>query len=62
MGGASLPETPVHLLITQGDIELMNGSPEAAMQEMELRATKLGSVLEQILRETNEHLHWGINE
>lgn len=62
VGGTPTPDTQAHLLITEGDIELMAANPEAAMEEIQMRATKISSVLADILKDTHTHPHWGLNE
>ena len=52
----------VHLLLTSGDVKLMAENPEMVMREIELRATKVSSVLEEILREPHGRPDWGLNE
>jgi hypothetical protein len=52
----------VHLLMTEGDVSLMAEEPEQVMEEIELRATSVGPVLEAIFREAQEQSRWGINE
>jgi hypothetical protein len=54
--------SPVHLLITQGDIKTMAESPEQAMEEIELRATQVSAVLEGIFLEPHGYPQWGLNE
>ena len=51
-----------HLLITEGDITMMADDPERVMEEMWQRATEVGSVLENILREPHGEPRWGLNE
>jgi len=58
-GGAS---SVVHLLITAGDVKKLAESPEQAMEEIWLRATQIGSVLEDILHEPHGQSRWGLNE
>ena len=60
--GASGADGTVHLLITEGDVRLMVEEPEQVMEEIELRATSVGPVLEAIFREAQEQSRWGINE
>lgn len=52
----------VHLLITKDDMRLMAEEPEEVMEEIELRATSVGPVLEAIIRESPGESRWGINE
>jgi len=58
IGGNSV----IPLLITEGDVKMMAESPEQAMEEIWLRATQVGSVLEAILREPHGEPRWGLNE
>lgn len=58
-GGTS---SVVPLLITDGDMRMLVEDPELVMEEIELRATEVGSVLENILREAHGQPRWGINE
>jgi hypothetical protein len=51
-----------HLLITEGDLKMIADDPERVMEEMWLRATEVGSVLENILREPHGEPRWGLNE
>ena len=41
----------VHLLLRAGEVRLLGSDPEKAMMEIEMRATTISRVLEQILRE-----------
>ncbi|HEY5041742.1 MAG TPA: hypothetical protein VIK53_07035 [Verrucomicrobiae bacterium] len=52
----------VHLLVTEGDVRVMAEDPEQVMEEIELRATSVGPVLEAIFRESGNQSRWGINE
>jgi len=52
----------IHLLITEGDVKLMVADPEQVMEEMWMRATEIGPVLEDILRKSHVEPHWGFNE
>ena len=52
----------IHLLVTADDVKMMAEDPEQVMEEMWLRATQVGSVLENILREPRGIPRWGINE
>ena len=52
----------VHLLLTEGDVKLMAENPERVMKDIEFRATKVSSVLEDILHEAHGRPDWGINE
>ncbi len=40
----------------------MAANPEEAMEEIRVRATQIGSVLADILKDTHAHPHWGLNE
>ena len=61
-GGTPIPDVQAHLLIADGDIELMATNPEVAMEEIRVRATQISSVLSDILKDTHAHPHWGLNE
>lgn len=52
----------VHLLLTEGDVKRMAENPERVMKDIELRATKVSSVLEDILHEPHGRPDWGIND
>ncbi len=52
----------VPLLMTEDDVKMMAESPEQVMEEMRLRATEVGAVLEAILREPHGEPRWGLNE
>lgn len=52
----------VHLLLTEGDVKLMAENPERVMEEIELRANRVSSVLERILQEPHGRPDWGIND
>ncbi len=52
----------VHLLLTEGHADMMAENPEHVMQEIELRATQVSSVLEGILLEPHGRPDWGLNE
>ena len=52
----------VPLLMTADDVKMMAEDPELVMEEMWLRATRVGSVLENILREPHGEPRWGLNE
>ena len=58
MGSSSV----VPLLITAEDVKRLAKDPERVMEEMRLRATEIGSVLEDILREPHGEPRWGLNE
>jgi len=53
---------PPPVPISEDDLRLMAESPEAVMEEIRVRATEIGSVLEGILREDHGNSHWGLNE
>ena len=61
-GGAGGAGSAVHLLITEQNVKLIVESPEQVMEEIELRATQVSSVLEGIFLEPHGQPRWGINE
>jgi hypothetical protein len=52
----------VHLLLTEGAVAMMAENPEQVMEEIRLRATQVGAVLEDILMEPHGQPRWGLNE
>jgi len=56
----------VHLMLTEGEAGLMPKDlgrlTERLMEEIRLRATLVGPVLEGILREPHGQPRWGLNE
>jgi hypothetical protein len=60
--GAGTPDDAVHLLLSAGDVKMTVDSPEQVMEEIQLRATQVGSVLEGIFQNPHGHLDWGIND
>ena len=52
----------VHLLLTEGEIKTMADNPEQVIEEIQVRATQVSSVLEGILLEPQGRPTWGINE
>jgi hypothetical protein len=50
------------LLLTDSDVQMMVENPEQVMEEIQVRATQVSSVLEGILLEQHGQSHWGINE
>jgi len=52
----------VPLLITAGDVRKMVETPEQVMEEIRLRATEIGSVLEGIFHEPHEEAEWDLTE
>jgi len=52
----------VHLLLTDGDVRMMAEDPERVMAEIQVRATQVSSVLENILLESHGRPDWGIND
>ena len=52
----------VHLLLTEGEVELMAVNPEQVMQDIETRATAVSAILAGILQEPQGHPDWGLNE
>jgi hypothetical protein len=61
-GHADGASSVVHLLITAGEVKKLAESPEQVMEEIWLRATQIGSVLENILHEPHGQPRWGLNE
>ena len=45
-----------------GEVRRMAEDPEQVMEEIALRATQVGSVLEGIFREPHGQPRWGVNE
>jgi hypothetical protein len=56
------PEIAVQLMNTDVDVNASPTNPEEIREEMWVRATKVGSVLENILHEKHGQVRWGINE
>jgi len=52
------PISPVHLLLTECGSETVADNPERVMEEIWMRATEIGPVLEGILVESHEHPCW----
>ena len=52
----------VHLTISAVGSKTTPEDPELVMEEIWLRATQVGSVLENILREPHGEPRWGLNE
>jgi len=44
----------IHQLLTEGDVKLMAENPESVMKEIQVRATLVSSVLEEILQEPHD--------
>lgn len=57
--GTSMPPP---LLLVEGEVKLAAESPERVIEEIQVRATLVSSVLENILLEPHGHANWGINE
>jgi hypothetical protein len=55
-------DSVVHLLVKGGSSNVMPEDPERVMEEMWLRATRVSSVLENILHEPHGEPRWGLNE
>jgi len=49
-------------LIAEGEVKLMVAAPEQVREEIRMRATEIGPVLEDILRESNVAPRWEFNE
>ena len=56
------PDSVVQLMNTDVDVNASSTNPEEIRDEMWVRATKVGSVLENILHEKHGQVRWGINE
>ena len=52
----------VHLLLTMDEAGWQPQDPERMMEELHLRATQVGSLLEGILHEPHGQPRWGLNE
>ncbi len=52
----------VHLLITNGELELVAEDVERVMERINVRATQFRRVLEDVLHEPHGEPHWGIND
>ena len=52
----------IHLLLTQGEIEVVVKHPERVMEEIQSRANQVSKVLEGILLEPQGNSRWGLNE
>ena len=48
----------VPLLIAQGEVQMMVESPEQVMEEIQVRATQVSSVLESIFQEPQNEPRW----
>ena len=63
VGGMASGVNAVHLLITNTEVKLLADDPVQVIREIEVRATKVGSVLERILTEPHDHRpDWGLND
>ncbi len=61
-GGAANSGSAVPLLMNPDDVQLMVESPEQVMEEIRVRATEVGSVLESIFQEPHGRPDWGLND
>ena len=52
----------IHLLLTQGKVEVRVDNPEQIMEEIRVRAEQVSSILEGILTEPHGEPRWGLNE
>ena len=52
----------VHLLLPEGNVNTVVEDPEQVMEEIQLRATQVSSILEEILSESHGRPDWGLNE
>lgn len=63
VGGMASGANAVHLLLTNTEVKLLADDPVQVIREIEIRATKVGSVLENILSEQHDHRpDWGLND
>lgn len=53
---------PVHLLLAKNNVQTAVEKPEQVMESIQAQATKVSTVLENILLEPRGEPHWGINE
>lgn len=60
--GSDKTDPAVHLLLTEGDVNIMAQSPEQVMAEIEIRATQVSALLEGIFQEPHGRPDWGIND
>jgi hypothetical protein len=61
-GTASDSEVAVHLLLTEGEMNLTADNPERVMDEIHIRAERVGAVLEAILLEPHGRPQWGTED
>ena len=59
---AKVTDCVIHLMLKDGNKELVPAEPERMMDEFMVRATQVGSVLEGILHEPHGQPRWGLNE
>ena len=52
----------VHLLLTEGEMNLTADNPERVMDEIHIRAERVGAVLEAILLEPHGRPQWGTED
>jgi hypothetical protein len=52
----------VHLLLSDKGVKLTVEDPEQVIEEIRMRATKVGSILEGILLEPHGQSDWGLND
>jgi len=61
-GGLATGVNAVHLLLANTEVKVRVDDPEQVIREIEVRATKVGSVLEHILTENHDRPDWGLND
>lgn len=61
-GGTTSGVNAVHLLLTNTEVRTLADDPEQVIQEIEVRATKVSSVLRNILTEPHDRPDWGLND
>ena len=62
VSNTGVADSVVALTVRADDVKLMAEDPEQVMEEMWVRATQVGSVLEKILHEPHGVPRWGLNE
>jgi hypothetical protein len=50
------------LLLTDTDVKMLADDPERVIHEIEIRATQVSSVLQNILTEQHDRPDWGLND
>lgn len=54
--------TAAHLLLTEAKVKMLADDPEQVIHEIEVRATRVSSVLQNILTERHDRPDWGLND